>query len=106
MFQINVVEKIRTHIRRSVTISFRKLSVDEIMWKNIVKPDRPQTTIWRMRFACWIYEAKHTQSEYEVGQINLRNVTEFFTQRTRNITEKLGRVGTEFIKKLMFRSFA
>jgi len=24
------------------------------MWKNIVQPDRPQMTIWRMRIACWI----------------------------------------------------
>jgi hypothetical protein len=24
------------------------------MWKNIVEPDRPQMTIWRMRILCWI----------------------------------------------------
>jgi len=24
----------------------------EIMWKNIVQPDRSQMTIWRMRFVC------------------------------------------------------
>jgi len=23
-------------------------------WKNIVQPDRPQMTIWRMHIACWI----------------------------------------------------
>jgi hypothetical protein len=28
------------------------------MWKNIVQPDRPQMTIWRMRVACWIINAK------------------------------------------------
>jgi hypothetical protein len=32
------------------------------MWKNIVEPDRPQKTIWRMRFACWITKAAHTHA--------------------------------------------
>ena len=34
----------------------------EIMWKNVVKPERPQVTIWRMSVACWIrlYARKHT----------------------------------------------
>jgi hypothetical protein len=32
----------------------------EIMWKNIVQPDRPQMTIWRMRNACWIPKATNT----------------------------------------------
>jgi len=30
------------------------LAVDEIMWKNIVEPGRPQMIIWCMRIACWI----------------------------------------------------
>ena len=34
------------------------------MWKNTVKPDRPLTTIWRMRLACWITKATDTHSEY------------------------------------------
>jgi len=25
------------------------------MWKNIVQPDRPQVTIWRIRIACYTY---------------------------------------------------
>jgi len=33
-------------------------AVYEITWKNMVKPDRPQITIWRMIFACWITKAK------------------------------------------------
>jgi hypothetical protein len=34
------------------------------MWKNIVKPDRPQMTIiWRMRFVCTITKATDTHSE-------------------------------------------
>jgi len=38
----------------------------EEMWKNIVQPDRPQMTIWRMRTVCWIPEATNTQSEYVI----------------------------------------
>jgi len=38
----------------------------EIMWKNIVEPDRTQMTIWRMRIACWIPKATNTHSEYVI----------------------------------------
>jgi len=38
--------------------------VNEVMWKNIVEPDRFQMTIWRMRIARWIPKAKNTQSQY------------------------------------------
>ena len=34
------------------------------MWKNIVKPGRPQVTIWRMRIACWLPKSTKTHSEY------------------------------------------
>ena len=34
------------------------------MWKKKVKPDRPQMTVWRKRFACWIPKAINTHSEY------------------------------------------
>jgi len=34
------------------------------MWKNVVKPDTPQITIWRMRIACWMPKATDTHSEY------------------------------------------
>jgi hypothetical protein len=36
------------------------------MWKNVVKPDRSQMTIWRMRIACWIPKAKNTLLEYVI----------------------------------------
>jgi hypothetical protein len=39
---------------------FENRAVDEVMWKNIVEPDTPQMTIWRLRFACWL----QTHSEY------------------------------------------
>jgi len=38
-----VVEKVKTHILCSVTF-FRKLCY-EIMWKNVVEPERPQMII-------------------------------------------------------------
>jgi len=34
------------------------------MWKNIVEPDRQQTTIWRMRITCCITKATNTYLEY------------------------------------------
>jgi hypothetical protein len=38
----------------------------ETMSKNRVEPDRPQMTIWCMRFACWIPEATNTYSQYVI----------------------------------------
>jgi len=37
----NVVEKIKTHILCSISI-FGKSSFYEMVWKNLVEPDRPQ----------------------------------------------------------------
>jgi hypothetical protein len=36
------------------------------MWKNIVQPERPHMTIWRMRIACRIPKATDTNSEYVI----------------------------------------
>jgi len=36
----------------------------ETMWRDIVEPDRPQKTIWRMRNAYWMPKATNTHSEY------------------------------------------
>ena len=52
MFWLKVVVKIKTHILCSVTF-LENYSVYEIMPKNVVEPEGPQT-IWRMRVACWI----------------------------------------------------
>jgi hypothetical protein len=41
-------------------------AVCEIIWKNIVEPDRPRTTIWRMRTAYWIPKATNIHSEYVI----------------------------------------
>jgi hypothetical protein len=33
------------------------------MWKNTVEPGMAQTTIWRMRIACWITKGTNTHSD-------------------------------------------
>jgi hypothetical protein len=46
MFQTKVAEELKTHILCSITFFSENPAVYEIMWKNMVQPDRPQ-----MRFA-------------------------------------------------------
>jgi hypothetical protein len=58
IFQTNV-EKIKTHML--LNNFFPK-----VVWKNMVEADRPQMTIWRMRFACWVTKATDTRSEYAI----------------------------------------
>ena len=38
----------------------------EIMWENIVMAARLQTTVWRMRIACWIPKAANKVAEYVI----------------------------------------
>jgi hypothetical protein len=33
---------------------------------NMVQPDRPQMTIWRMSFTCWVTKATNTYLEYVI----------------------------------------
>ena len=66
MSQTKVVQKIKTHILCAVTLFSENRAVSEIMWKNRIKPDRPQMTIWRMRFGCWVTKATDTHSEYVI----------------------------------------
>jgi len=47
------------YVRKQVS---ENRAIYEKMWKNIVEPDRPQVTIWRMRTACWITEATDAHS--------------------------------------------
>jgi len=53
------------HILDSTTIP-KYRTVYEVMWKNIVGPDRPQMTIWRMRITCRITKATDINSEYVI----------------------------------------
>ena len=46
IFEMKVVEKIKTHISYSVTFFFPEdRAVYEVMSKNVVEPERPQTKI-------------------------------------------------------------
>ena len=67
----NVSDKIcrenqNIHFMFNVFFSQKNRAVCEIMWENIVEPDRPQMTIWRMRIACWIPKSTDTRSEYVI----------------------------------------
>ena len=64
IFHTNVVEIPKTYILCSVI--FFKRAVYDLRWKNIVEPDRPQMTIWRIRIACWIPNVTNTISEYVI----------------------------------------
>jgi len=59
----NVVGKIETHFYILEFFFVENRAFYEIMGKNIVEWGRPQTTIWRMRTACWVPNATniHTQ---------------------------------------------
>jgi len=63
MFHTKVVEKLETHILCSILFFSEYNAICEIMWKDIAERSRPQTTIWRMRFACWIPKATNTHSD-------------------------------------------
>ena len=45
------IENQNTHFMFNNLSTQKNRAVYEIMWKNIVEPDRPQMTIWRMRIA-------------------------------------------------------
>jgi hypothetical protein len=57
------VVKIKTRVLCSVIFFSENRTVYEIMWKNIVEPDRPQLINSCMRFACWIPTATDIHSE-------------------------------------------
>ena len=61
--QTKVVKKIKTHILYSIFFPPETRAVYEIMWKNTMVTNRPQITIWRMRFACCIPRATYTHLE-------------------------------------------
>ena len=52
-----------THFSSITFFVFENLAVYEIMWKNIVEPERPQVTIWRIRIACWIPKATNAHTD-------------------------------------------
>jgi len=64
MFQIKVVDKIKTHKVCSITL-FENRAVYAMMWKRMTEPDRPLMSLWYG--ACTLragYGNRHTHSEY------------------------------------------
>ena len=62
MLQIKVVGKTKRHFMFNNLFS-ENLPLYEIMWKNVVKPDRSDDNIIRrMLFACWINKATNTHT--------------------------------------------
>ena len=49
-----------THLMFNNVFFFKNRAVYEIMWKNIVQPERPQMKIWRMRVTSWTPGATDT----------------------------------------------
>jgi hypothetical protein len=62
---MNAAEETETHILCSKTFSENR-TVCEIIWKNIVQPDRPQMTIWRKKISFWILKTTNTHSEHVI----------------------------------------
>jgi len=44
--------------------NYFKINRSTLVGKNVVEPDRPQMTTWRMRNACWIPKATNTHQDY------------------------------------------
>jgi hypothetical protein len=64
IFPSKILEEIKTHVLQSIIFFFENHAVYEIMCKNILETDRPQTTILCMPTALWITNATNTYSEY------------------------------------------
>jgi len=43
---------------------FEYRDIYEIVWKNVVEPDRSQMRVWSMRIAYWIPKASETLSVF------------------------------------------
>jgi hypothetical protein len=65
MLQKNVVDKVEPRILCLITF-FENLAVNEITWKNIVQPNRPQMTIQRKNLTCRIPKSTNTHLEYVI----------------------------------------
>jgi hypothetical protein len=63
MFQVKDVEKNKTDFMPINFFLLDNRAVYELMWKDVVDPNRPQMAIRRMSFACWMYKATDTRSE-------------------------------------------
>jgi len=60
------VERKAKHFMCNIFFFSENRAVDGMMWNNIVEPDWPQMTIWRMRIACWVTKATNIHSQYVI----------------------------------------
>ena len=63
MFQHKLQRKSKHTFYFSLTLFFENRAFNEIMWMNIVEPERPQMIICRMRISRWVPNATDTHSE-------------------------------------------
>ena len=62
-FSINCRENQNKNFKVCIFLFLENRAVCKIMWENIVETDMAQTTIWRMRIACWITDDTEKYSE-------------------------------------------
>ena len=60
MLQVNAVENLKIQTLCSIASFPENPVFCDIMWKNIVEPDKPQMAVWRMRIAYWMPKAINT----------------------------------------------
>ena len=63
LFRQNYIEN---QFSRFSKIIFENHASYVIIWKNMVEPDRPRMTIWRICISCWIHKSTNRHSEYEI----------------------------------------
>jgi hypothetical protein len=66
MFQMNIVEKLKTHILRLVTFFRKSFHLRDNVKQYCRAGQDPQVTIWHMHIVCWIPKATSAHSEYAV----------------------------------------
>ena len=63
MFQAKFVKELKTRFMFNNIFLSENRAFNEIMWKNVIEPDRPKMTIGHMRITSWTPKATNTRSE-------------------------------------------
>jgi hypothetical protein len=67
MFQVKVVERIKTHILCSITFFRKSFRLGDNAEKyGTHKQAKDDNIIWRMRFARWVTNATNTRTQYVI----------------------------------------
>jgi hypothetical protein len=65
----NVRQNSQRKLKRAFYLQYilpHNRAVYDVMYKKAEESERPQITIWRMPFVCWIPKATDTHSEYVI----------------------------------------